>query len=128
MGDQELEVFGHTGGVRGNQRAVRAVGVEGYQGPVKAGFLMGACHFLHVVRLQHRPAARVDFRRMVTADVADEFNTHGSSLSLDRRDSSLHLVLGSVCRAKNRRSECGCEMPFGSKLIIKILNDDNCTV
>ncbi|MNC55885.1 hypothetical protein D3C75_1054500 [compost metagenome] len=128
MGNQEFQVFRHAGGMRGNQRAVRAVGVEGHQGPIEPGLVMGACDLFHVFGLQSGAATRVDFRRMVTADVADEFNTHGSSLSLDRRDSSLHLVLGSVCRAKNRRSECGCEMPFGSKLIIKILNDDNCTV
>ncbi|MNQ99368.1 hypothetical protein D3C85_1150990 [compost metagenome] len=80
MGNQELEVFRHAGGVRGNQRAVRAVGVESHQRPVKPGFVMGACHCFHIVGLQDRTAARVDFRRMVTADVADEFNTHDEFL------------------------------------------------
>ena len=104
MGNQELEAFRHAGRVRGDQRAVRAVGVEGYQGPIKTGLVMGACHCFHILGLQDRAAARMDFRSVVTADEADEFNSHGSSLSLDRRDSSLHLALGSVCGIKNRRS------------------------
>ncbi|MNL49837.1 hypothetical protein D3C87_1727980 [compost metagenome] len=80
MGDEELQVFRHAGGMRGNQRAIRAVGVEGYQCAIETGLVMGASDFFHVLGLQDRAAAGMDFRRVVAADVTDEFNTHGEFL------------------------------------------------
>jgi hypothetical protein len=41
---------------------------------------MGAGDFLDILGLQGRAAAGVDFRRVMAADVADEFNTHNEFL------------------------------------------------
>ncbi|MNP27355.1 hypothetical protein D3C76_1202570 [compost metagenome] len=104
--------------MRGDQGAVRAVGVERHQGSVKPGLVMGACDFFHIVGLQDGAATRMDFRGMVTADVADEFDTHGSSLSWEGHGSSLHLAGGRSVGAKVGVAGCDCEMPIGSKLIM----------
>ncbi|MNE99238.1 hypothetical protein D3C80_1978850 [compost metagenome] len=83
MCNQELQFFCDAGGVRRNQCAVRTVGMEGHQGPVEPGFIMGPCDRFHILGLQGRAAARVNFRRMVTAYVADEFNGHGEFLFIE---------------------------------------------
>ena len=80
MGDEELKFLRHAGGVGRDQCAVRAVGVEGHQCAVEAGFFVGAGHGLDIVGLQGGAAARVDFGSVMAANIADEFDAHGLSL------------------------------------------------
>jgi hypothetical protein len=68
--------------------------------------------------LQDRAAARVDLGSVVTADIADEFNAHG--LSLSSRGWVPPPGRGSVMLVHGRGRDSRCKMPFGSNLIIKI--------
>src|SRR5471032_432963 len=106
--------------MRGDQRAVRAAGMEGHQGAVEACLFVGAGHGFDVVRLQGGAAARVDLRGVMAADIADEFNAHGQSLS--GTGSTPPPGVGSVTRLKSKGRSRVCKMPVGSNLSIKIWN------
>jgi hypothetical protein len=57
-------------------------GVEGDQDAVEAAVLVGAGDALDIVAVDDRAAGRMDFRGVLSADKADEFDGHGSSSSL----------------------------------------------
>ncbi len=76
---EEFQRAGHAGGMCCNQRAVRAVGVVRDQRAIKTCVFMSLGHRLHVVGLDGRATARVNFRTGLGGDVANEFDAYENS-------------------------------------------------
>ena len=86
VGDHEAELPGHAGRMAGDQDAFGGRGVEGDERAVEPARFMGAGHGLHMRDIQRRALGRAGLRRVVAADIANEFNGHrGVSFTLKGR-------------------------------------------
>ena len=72
--DQDVKPVGHAEHMLADLQAIRRGGVKRQQHPIEAGVLMGFRHRLDMVAVEHRPVSHNGLRRIVVADVSDEFH------------------------------------------------------
>ena len=72
--DQDVEPVGDAKHMLSDLQAIGRGGVKRQQHPVETGILVGLGYGLNMVTIQHRAGTHDGLRRIVVADISDEFH------------------------------------------------------